>query len=100
MEAEDLAVEEKRRKEEAEKEKATKRIALNEQRQSWWDFGSKGLPIEISGDSLVICNWIDGLFRCTTDVYSTTVSAIQDLLDSMSVWRCPCTFAPPHGDVI
>eukprot|EP00959_Pyramimonas_sp_CCMP1952_P440168 9215296-Pyramimonas_sp.AAC.1 len=54
----------RRRMEEEENLRLSKRIALSYMRETVWEFTTPGLPVEICGDSLLIVSWINGVWAC------------------------------------
>ena len=74
-----------------------RRLLYNFEHETAWDHTAPGVPIEISGDSLVVCNWINGLYACTTDVYSKTIADIQNTLWAWSTSFDVQLLAPLEG---
>eukprot|EP00959_Pyramimonas_sp_CCMP1952_P108178 2261865-Pyramimonas_sp.AAC.1 len=56
---EDATEEARKRNKEAEKERISKRLQYNNDHQTSWNHAAPGMPLEILGDSLVVCNWIN-----------------------------------------
>ena len=65
-------------------EKTAKRLACNFENASSWNFEAPGIPIELSGDSQTVVNWLLGQHVCTTQVYCDIVAHIQGILYQLS----------------
>eukprot|EP00959_Pyramimonas_sp_CCMP1952_P420508 8808309-Pyramimonas_sp.AAC.1 len=44
-------------------EKLAKRLAALIEQDTMWDLIGDGMGLELSGDPLLICNWINGLWK-------------------------------------
>ena len=83
--------------EEAEAKKAdmvAKRLAYNFEHASNWNYVAQGIPIELSGDSQVVVNWLLGQHVCTTEVYCDIIAHIQEILYRLSC-DCQLEIRPP-----
>ena len=89
----------KKKTEEEVNNETARRLAYTFEHATTWDHTAPGVPIEISGDSLVVCNWLNGLYACTTDVYSETIAAMQNTLWAWSA-SIDVHLRAPRGAVI
>ena len=76
----------KRRKKNEEEitERLSRRIALHAMRSTCWDFEGFGFPVEISGDSLLIINWLCGVWQVGDHTYQKRVNKVINTMDGMS----------------
>ena len=53
-------------------------------RSTCWDFEGIGFPVEISGDSLLIINWLCGIWQVGDHTYQKRVNKVINIMDGMS----------------
>eukprot|EP00959_Pyramimonas_sp_CCMP1952_P002222 45927-Pyramimonas_sp.AAC.1 len=76
-----MTEEARKRNEEAEEERISKRLQYNDDQTSW-NHAAPGMPLEIFGESLVVCNWIQRF----VSVYDGCVCG-DDCCDSERILR-------------
>jgi len=64
-------------------ERLSKRIALHNMRETRWDITTRGIPLELVGDSLLIVGWLSGRFRAEGKHYADRVAGAINTLDGM-----------------
>ena len=61
----------------------SKRLAIHNMKSTSWDVTSGGVPLEITGDSLLIICWLCGLWKTDNRLYQARVDNMINTLEGM-----------------
>eukprot|EP00959_Pyramimonas_sp_CCMP1952_P064810 1353352-Pyramimonas_sp.AAC.1 len=65
------------------RDRPSKRIALHNMRCTQWGLETNGMPLDIQGGSLLVINWLCGIWKVLAQVYQKRVDTLINKLDEM-----------------